>query len=161
MSGNDHSADAFYNMVCGAYSQVYSVKDLFSIEETTLRIASDITGVYDENSVKTIVVDYCYNGIPLYFENEGKAVHAAELKFNSSGNLIYYKQILFNVESTQAEMEYSAVMSAIDKLYTKWETPRSTMFIRNISKSYCIQGETVSPMWAMKLKDDESVYVIE
>ena len=162
LANNDSTADVLYNITCGAYSQVYSVMELFSAEDITLRIASDVTATYGEQGEIQLYVDCCYNGVPIFFEADGRGNHAAELRFNASGNLVYFKQRLFYVDGgAQTEKQYPPVMSAIDKVYSLRETSGKTMYIEDIFKSYRLKDEILSPVWCIRLKDDGNVYLID
>ncbi len=159
VSDGEFYGDIFYTMSRGAYSYVYSVKELFELSGVNLRFSSDIIQT-DENGFTDIYMDYCFNGVPLCFENQGKAQHCAWLRFNSKGNLVYYKQILFDVRETGAKTEYMPVMTAIDNIYSAWGSGRESMYIRYIYKGYRIEKDTAQPVWCIRLEDDSSVYMI-
>jgi hypothetical protein len=158
LSTGESSTDTLYGTICGAYSLAYSVKELFEMEELSLVIASDVTSF--ANSGETVLyLDYCINGNPVYFAPEGLAVHGAEVRFNSSGNLVYYRQNLFDVKETLSKVSYPSVMSAIDKVYS--ENTGASVFVEDIFKSYRLGGGSVSATWGVRIKNDSNVYVIE
>ena len=159
LSEGDFFGDIFYSMAHGAYSCVYSVKDLFGLSGVSLNFASDIirTG---EQGFTDIYIDYCYNGVPVCFEEQSKAVHSAWVRFNSRGNLVYFRQILYDVKETTVTAEYSPVMNAVDDVYSVWGSERGTMFIRYIYKGLRIEGDTVQPVWCIRLKNDGNIYMI-
>lgn len=157
--GDEFSADVFCNMARGAYSYVYSVKDLFELDGVTLRFASDII-LTGEDGFTDIYIDYCFNGMPVCVESNRNAQHSAWLRFNSRGNLVYYKQILFDVRNSDEVAEYSPVMTAIDNIYSSWGE-RGTMFIRYLYKGYRVENKNVVPVWCIRFEGDENIYMTE
>ncbi len=157
----DSSADILYNMACGAYSRAYSVAEMFLISNVSLRISSDITAsVADESGNMTVYIDYCYNGLPLYFEEDGLAQHAVTLRFNSAGELIYYKQTLFDVTESYDMAEFMPVMNTIDKIYSLKDNPLETMFVDDIFKGYSLSGNEIKPIWCVRFKAEDKVYIV-
>ncbi len=160
LDSGDFPGDIFYSMARGAYSCVYSVKDLFGISGLSLRFASDITRTGEEGFTD-IYIDYCFNGLPVCFEDQGKAQHGAWLRFNSKGNLVYLKQTLYDVEDSGIKAEYLPVMTAIDSIYSHWGTESTAMYIRYINKGYRIEENSVRPVWCIRLKEDGNVYMVD
>ena len=161
LTKNDSANDILYNVVYGAYTQVYSVKDIFGLDGMSIRISSDVTDTaFNEGNVD-VYVDYCYNGIPIVFASDGVAVHGAHLQFNSEGRLIFFKQHLFNLKSSQSKQDYLPVMNAIDKSYALLEENEKTVYISDIYKSFVFKDGEVVPAWSIRLNNENKVYVVE
>jgi len=157
---SDSSNDVLYNVMCGAYTQVHTVKDIFGLDGINIGFSSDITDEVKGESID-VYMDYCYRGVPVNFENSNMAVHAAQLKFNSDGKLIYYKQHLFNVEDSQIKQSYLPVMNAIDKSYTLLKSNDETMYITDIYKSFVYKDDKLLPVWSIRINNENKVYIVE
>lgn len=149
-----------YNIAHCAYTLVYSVKDLFEISGVDLCYASDITNAND-NGFTEVYIDYCLKGIPLCFENQNKAVHAVQLRFNASGRLIYYKQILFDAAESGEKAEYMPIMNAVDKTYSLQSGESENIYIQKIYKGYKIVQGSSEAVWLTRIKGNSGVYFAE
>ena len=159
---NNTKTDIMYNMAYNSYTQVYSVAELFGINGVSFKIASDITTAsISSQGETTIYIDYCANGIPLYLNSGEEVGHAAELRFNSSGELIYYKQNLFDVQQTDARINIPPVLDAINSLDPTDKIFGNVLYIKDIFGSYSIKDGEARFLWSIRIDGDDKIYSAE
>ena len=157
------SGNILYDTTRKGYEQVYSACEFFGINEVSLSIASDIT---DENVKNNgdfeLKVNYCINGIPVYFIENNMAQGSAEMIFNSKGNLIYYKQRLYNIGLTDGENNFPAVLNAIDELYNVVGEDHKVLEVEKIFRGYFVdEEEQVTAVWCIKLFGNDDIYIVK
>ena len=97
-------------------------------------IASDIT-TPDENGY-TVQLDYISDGVPVFAAEEGNVNHAVTMKFNLSGELIYYRQYLFDLLPGNGYSNIPGVLDAINLVYSAIEADDGPIRIKDISTCY-------------------------
>ncbi len=157
----NESAPALGSMVSGGYDIANKMCGYFDLNDICLNVSSDITdNMVNENGEFAFYIDYCTEGIPVYFCDNNKAEHSVELKFNSKGNLVYFKQRIFNVLPTDSKNEFPAVIEAIDNVHSV--VNKDIIKIKKIFRGFCInKDESISGIWCVKLEDDETVYLVK
>ena len=157
------SDNILYDTARKGYEQVYSACEFFGINEVRLSAASDITdeSIRDNGDLE-IKINYCLNGIPVNFSENNVAHSSAEMIFNSKGNLVYYKQRLYNIGLTDGENNFPAVLNAIDELYNVVEEKHGALEVEKIHRGYFVdEEEQVTAVWCIKLFGNDDIYIVK
>ena len=134
LESTSQDGEILYDILYTGYSKACAVSEIYETDKLSFYIASDIT-TPDENGY-TVQLDYISDGVPVFAAEEGNVNHAVTMKFNLSGELIYYKQYLFELSQGNGYSNIPGVLDAINLVYSAIEADDGPIRIKDISTCY-------------------------
>ena len=151
--------DLLYNIALSGYSKALGVSEIFQLNISSMRLASDLTGT-GENGY-TLYIDYLSEGNPVFTEENGKAAHAVTVRFNANGEIVYFRQALFGITAQGEEDDILNVLEAVNRVYSELESENNAVNIKKIAKCYKLSGENAAGCWYVVTEADDTIYTIE
>lgn len=156
------NADPMLSAVCGCYSLACTVEEIYGINGLTPGISSDLNENSTKDSVTTVYADFLANGVPVYVSDNSNVTHSIEMKFNGTGELIYYKQYLFDiyVKENAEQISLSPVLNAVNNVYSVSDRSGKAMKVSDIFKCYRIGGGKTSAVWSVRFVGNDDIYTV-
>ena len=158
LENNSQGGEIFYDILYTGYSKARAVSEIFETDNLSFYIASNIT-TPDENGY-TVQLDYVSEGVPVFATEEGTETHAVTMKFNLSGELIYYRKYHFELSPGNGYSNIPGVLDAINLVYSAIGTNEEPIHIKDISACYKLNEAKAEACLCVITGKNDKIYTI-